>query len=201
MSGGRGARTNGTHPYKRVPDRRQQLHCFPLRHTTCGKGCFSDQIRAVPSEDGDGVRKRSSEILWSNAGVVGLHQRDRDRRGWKIQELKIFLGGFRSGNGGRISRLAIGFGNTAFHLATATTAGLGDAAIITPQCQWLAANQREQAQDGKGSFHVCFKTVYSRACYFFALASASSIFLMYLAGSLLKSFRQPLQHILISRPS
>src|ERR1019366_620873 len=36
---------------------------------------------------------------------------------------------------------------------------------------------------------------------FLALASAASIFLMYLAGSFLKSFRHDLQQSLISRPS
>jgi len=37
--------------------------------------------------------------------------------------------------------------------------------------------------------------------YLAAFFSAASIFLMYLAESLLKSFRQPLQQSLISRPS
>ena len=39
------------------------------------------------------------------------------------------------------------------------------------------------------------------ANYFLAFLSASSSFLMYLAVSFLKSFKQDLQHILISRPS
>lgn len=39
------------------------------------------------------------------------------------------------------------------------------------------------------------------ANYFLAFFSAASSFLIYLAGSFLKSFRQDLQHILISRPS
>src|SRR5256885_817288 len=47
--------------------------------------------------------------------------------------------------------------------------------------------------------NVVFKA-FKGVAYFFAFFSAASIFFMYLAGSLSKSFLQSLQHILISWP-
>ena len=83
--------------------------------------------------------------------------------------------------------------------------------LLLPQSQWeqRACAFTERPSPGRAlcarasdALNKMAKADFTHeSLFFFVLASASSIFLMYLAVSFLKSLRQSLQQNLISRPS
>ena len=152
-------------------------------------------------------RRKGRNIF--RCGFARKNPRGRRRR----KEGEFILGTARNGRDGRRLRHGSGFGHAAFQ-PPATAAGRGFLRACQRRLRGgrnLRPHEQQAEENGVEPFHAVIlaqgahgaPTISPDTDYFlaFAAASASSSFLRYLAGLLLKSLRQPLQQSCTSRPS
>ena len=174
--------------------------CTCAVHTAGVRRKESDQKGAMPPEQRNdacpgGTGRYGGKLKWGKC-LLG----QRWRRGGEVRRLCRDVPRCYSGRAGNWRAL-----NTTLLTATIATAA-GDRLVDKvrrngPHC--LHRNEQEAENYGGGGAHNSTLRSHRRGAmsYLGCFFSAASIFAIYLALSFLKSFRQDLQHNLISRPS
>ncbi len=173
-------------------------------HTTGGWEEKSDQVTAIPLVERDGSRRQGRKESGKITASHWSRGREQERRGGQ-QQRRLVLGSGAGRSGRSLLRSGTRRRRAAGHLhPRAATANAGLPGRGGGERKTLRPHQQEAQYDCRRRFHYFNLGLESRLRkfawnYFAGCFSAASIFFRYLAESFWKSFRQPLQHSLISR--